>query len=83
MSKDRVGAAIQNSGYPFPMERITANLIATYLKNEEVGFDVSLAVGILAAIRIHGSYLKMPGVRGVAKLHADAVIFRLVNPPVS
>jgi len=25
-SKDRVKAAIQNSGYPFPFERITVNL---------------------------------------------------------
>ncbi len=48
-SKDRVKAAIQNSGYPFPFERITVNLAPAALKKEGAGFDLPIAIGILAA----------------------------------
>ena len=51
-SKDRVKAATQNSGYPFPLERITVNLAPASLKKEGVGFDLPTAVGILAALAI-------------------------------
>ncbi len=51
-SKDRVKAAIQNSGYPFPFERITVNLAPAALKKEGSGFDLPIAVGILAALGI-------------------------------
>ena len=40
-SKDRVKAAIQNSGHPFPFERITVNLAPAALKKEGAGFDPS------------------------------------------
>ncbi|MGA2935989.1 MAG: magnesium chelatase domain-containing protein [Syntrophobacteraceae bacterium] len=66
-SKDRVYAALQNRGYPFPMERSTANLVPAHLKKEEAGFDVPIAVGILFAITTPGSCLKMPAVRGFGK----------------
>jgi len=49
-SKDRVKTALQNSGYPFPMERITVNLAPAHLKKEGAGFDLPIAVGILAAM---------------------------------
>lgn len=48
-SKDRVKAALQNSGYHFPMERITVNLAPAHLKKEGAGFDLPIAIGILAA----------------------------------
>jgi magnesium chelatase family protein len=48
-SKDRVKAAIQNSGYPFPFERITVNLAPAALRKEGAGFDLPIAVGLLAA----------------------------------
>ncbi|MCE5334605.1 MAG: YifB family Mg chelatase-like AAA ATPase [Desulfobacteraceae bacterium] len=48
-SKDRVKAALQNSGYPFPAERITVNLAPAGLRKEGSGFDLPIAVGILAA----------------------------------
>jgi magnesium chelatase family protein len=51
-SKDRVKAAIQNSGYPFPFEKITVNLAPASLKKEGAGFDLPIAVGILAALGI-------------------------------
>jgi magnesium chelatase family protein len=49
-SKDRVKTALQNSGYAFPMERITVNLAPAHLKKEGAGFDLPIAVGILAAM---------------------------------
>jgi len=49
-SKDRVKTALQNSGYPFPMECITVNLAPAHLKKEGAGFDLPIAVGILAAM---------------------------------
>ncbi|MEM5788862.1 MAG: YifB family Mg chelatase-like AAA ATPase, partial [Syntrophobacteraceae bacterium] len=45
-------AALQNSGYPFPMERITVNLAPANLKKEGSGFDLPIAIGILAALGI-------------------------------
>jgi len=49
-SKDRVKTALQNSGYPFPSERITVNLAPAHLKKEGAGFDLPIALGILAAM---------------------------------
>ncbi len=49
-SKDRVKTALQNSGYPFPAERITVNLAPAHLKKEGAGFDLPIAAGILAAM---------------------------------
>jgi len=49
---------------PFPMERITATLVPAHLKKEKAGFYVPIAVGILTAIKMPGSYVKMPGVPG-------------------
>ncbi len=49
-SKDRVRAAIQNSGYEFPgNKRITVNLAPADLPKESGRFDLPIAVGILAA----------------------------------
>ena len=48
-SKDRVKTALQNSGYSFPMDRITVNLAPASLRKEGAGFDLPIAVGILAA----------------------------------
>lgn len=54
-SKDRVKSALQNSGYPFPMERITVNLAPANIKKEGSGFDLPIAVGILAALGVVNS----------------------------
>ncbi len=48
-SKDRVRAAIKNSGYSFPAKRITINLAPAHIKKEGTTFDLPVAVGILAA----------------------------------
>jgi magnesium chelatase family protein len=48
-SRDRVRAAIQNSGFEFPQTRITANLAPAFLRKVGPGFDAALALGVLAA----------------------------------
>lgn len=48
-AKDRVRAAIKNSGYEFPQRRITVNLAPAAVKKEGTGYDLPIALGILAA----------------------------------
>ncbi|MGJ7044501.1 YifB family Mg chelatase-like AAA ATPase [Thermoanaerobacterium thermosulfurigenes] len=46
-SRDRVRAAIKNSGYEFPVKKITVNLAPANTKKEGTSFDLPIAVGIL------------------------------------
>jgi magnesium chelatase family protein len=48
-SKERVKAAIKNSGFCIPSTHITVNLAPADLKKEGSGFDLPIAVGILGA----------------------------------
>jgi magnesium chelatase family protein len=48
-AKERVRAAIKNSGYDFPVKRITVNLAPADIKKEGAVYDLAIAVGILAA----------------------------------
>jgi magnesium chelatase family protein len=48
-SKERVKAALKNSGYSFPMRKIVVNLTPADLRKEGPSFDLPIAVGILAA----------------------------------
>jgi magnesium chelatase family protein len=48
-AKDRVRAALQNSGFEFPARRITVNLAPADLPKESGRFDLAIALGILAA----------------------------------
>src|SRR5476651_2356383 len=48
-SRDRVRAAIKNSGYLIPPTFITINLAPADMKKEGAGFDLPIAVGILGA----------------------------------
>jgi magnesium chelatase family protein len=48
-SRDRVTTALVNSGYAFPMGRMTINLAPANLKKEGPGFDLPIALGMLAA----------------------------------
>ena len=47
-SHDRIAAALLNNGYKFPVADITANLSPADLKKEGSGFDLPLAIAILA-----------------------------------
>ena len=48
-SRDRVRAAIKNSGFDLPPTRITINLAPADLKKEGSGFDLPIAIGMLGA----------------------------------
>ena len=48
-SKDRVKAALKNQGYPFPAERVTVNLAPADIRKDGAGFDLPMAIGLLAA----------------------------------
>lgn len=48
-SKERVRSAIINSGYKFPVKRITVNLAPADLKKEGSLFDLPIAIAVLAA----------------------------------
>ena len=48
-SRDRVYAAVKNSGFTFPLHRITVNLAPADLRKEGPAYDLPIAVGVLAA----------------------------------
>ncbi|MBP1930773.1 YifB family Mg chelatase-like AAA ATPase [Ammoniphilus resinae] len=50
-SKERVRSAIRNSGFAFPLGRITINLAPASLKKIGAAYDLAVAVGILSASR--------------------------------
>ena len=61
-SRERVRAALLNSGLDFPQQRITANLAPASLHKAGPGFDLALAVAVMEASG------QLP-----AREHADAV----------
>jgi magnesium chelatase family protein len=47
--RERVGAALVNSGFEFPLRRITVNLAPADVPKAGSGFDLPVALGVLAA----------------------------------
>ena len=48
-SRDRVRAAIRNSGFDFPQQRVTVNLAPADVRKAGSAFDLPIALGVLAA----------------------------------
>lgn len=48
-SRERISAAIKNSGFVFPQRRITVNLAPADVRKEGSAFDLPMAIGILSA----------------------------------
>jgi len=48
-SRERVKAAVTNSGFLFPNDRITVNLAPADMRKEGTGFDLPVALGVLMA----------------------------------
>lgn len=46
-AKQRVRAALKNSGFAFPLGRLTVNLAPSSVRKEGTGFDLAIAIGIL------------------------------------
>jgi magnesium chelatase family protein len=51
-SRERVMAAIKNSGFVFPAKRYTINLAPADIKKEGSAFDLPIAVGILTSLEL-------------------------------
>jgi magnesium chelatase family protein len=48
-ARERVRAALLNSGFEFPLRRVTVNLAPAHLRKGGPGFDLAIACAILAA----------------------------------
>jgi magnesium chelatase family protein len=51
-SRERVKAAVQNSGLDFPVRRITVNLAPADIRKEGSAYDLPIAIGVLCATGI-------------------------------
>jgi len=51
-SRERVMAAVKNSGFVFPAKRITINLAPADIKKEGSAFDLPIAIGILTSLEM-------------------------------
>ena len=79
--RDRVASAIRNSGFKFPMERITVNLAPADIRKEGAGFDLPIALGILAATgQVGASVLERVAVMGELALDGSTRRVRGVLP---
>ena len=59
-SRERVQAAVRNSGYPFPRKKVTVNLAPATVRKAGPAYDLPIAVGVLLATR----YLPPQSVEG-------------------
>jgi magnesium chelatase family protein len=72
-SRERVSAALLNSGFYLPPRRITVNLAPADTRKEGTAFDLPIALGLLAATgQIDGERLR--GVRALGELGLDGGI---------
>ena len=54
-SRGRVRSAIRNSGYPFPLARITVNLAPGDIRKVGPQFDLPIVVGNFVGARVHSA----------------------------
>ncbi len=85
-AKERIRAAIKNSGMSFPLARITVNLAPADIKKEGVGFDLPIALGILIAdeqlpaVKDSSYFFGELGLQGELKSTRGALSFTLNTP---
>ena len=48
-ARERIRAAVRNSGFEYPQRRVTVNLAPAGIRKEGAAFDLAIALGILAA----------------------------------
>ena len=96
-ARERVRSAIRNSGYEVPARRITVNLAPADLPKEGTGYDLAIAVGILAAsgqirdldvetglvgeLALDGSLRAIPGAMALVAAIGEAGIRGVVVAP--
>lgn len=95
-SIDRIRAAIKNTGYRFPQERVTINLAPADLRKEGTAFDLAIAAGVLLAsgevkadvsrtmfigeLSLEGKVRPVPGVLSMAAAAKQAGVKRVILP---
>jgi magnesium chelatase family protein len=70
-SRERIRAAISNSGYFFPLQKITVNLAPADVRKEGASFDLPIALGILGANGDLTNGDRIDGVMSVGELSLD------------
>src|SRR4051812_38306070 len=74
-ARERVRAAVINSGFEFPQQRLTANLAPADIRKAGPSFDLALAIALLAAQRTDRDRRALPvggGRRALAERIAQA-----------
>jgi magnesium chelatase family protein len=72
-ARDRVRAAIRNSGFEFPMRRITVNMTPADVRKGGSAFDLPIALALLAASELIPRS-DTPGLAVVGELSLDGAI---------
>lgn len=70
-SRERIRAAISNSGYFFPIHKVTINLAPADVRKEGASFDLPIALGILGANGDLGNAESLPAMMSVGELSLD------------
>jgi magnesium chelatase family protein len=82
-SKDRIKAAIKNSGYKFPRNHVTVNLAPADIRKEGTGFDLPIAVGIPGYTKVLKIARTIADIEGDEKIHsshvAEAIQYRSLD----
>jgi magnesium chelatase family protein len=72
-ARERVRAAIKNSGFDFPVKRITVNLAPADTRKEGTGFDLPLALSILVSAGMIPQ-MALEGIMAVGELALDGEV---------
>src|SRR5215213_5799796 len=71
-SRERVRAALLNSGLDFPQKRLTVNLAPAHVRKEGPSFDLAIAVGLLvASAQVPGKQLEDCALLGELSLSGE------------
>ena len=73
-SRERVRAALKNSGFAFPLRRITVNLAPADIRKEGPSLDLPIAIGILAATGQISEKAPLAGSAFVGELSLDGTL---------
>ena len=80
-ARERVRSAIKNSGFEFPLARITVNLAPADIKKEGPVYDLPIAAGLLASTnQLRGSLWQEAVLIGELSLSGDIKGVRGVTP---
>ena len=70
-ARERVRAAIRNSGFEFPLRRVVTNLAPAERRKEGSGFDLAIALGVLRAT---GQLARDPDALCLGELALDGAV---------